>query len=85
MSNSKKVPLPTPIKRGDVEIKEVQLYEPSVQALQNLEITAVIRGDVSQMVMLLPRISDLSEQEVKSLNFKNMAALSLSVTSFLGD
>lgn len=81
----KVVKLPNPITRGEKEITEIQLQEPSVQSLQNLEITAVIRGDVSQILMLLPRITDLSEKEVRSLSFKNLSSLSLSVTSFLGD
>ena len=77
------VKLKTPIKRGETEISEIELQEPTVMALQELEVNAVIRGDVAQLVMLLPRITDLTEQEVKSLSFANIAAFSMRIVNFL--
>ena len=76
--------LPVPIMRGEKEIKEIELQEPTVLSLQGLETMGIIRGDVAQLCVLLPRISDLSSAETKSLCFKNLAAISMRVTSFLG-
>ena len=82
---SKKVTLPNPIKRRSSTLKTVTLNEPSVPALTGLEITAVVRGDTQQLCILLQRISELTETEVKKLSFKNIAKLSMEVTTFLGD
>lgn len=81
---TKKVTLPTPILRGETEITEIELFEPSMAALQGLEISSVVRGDVAQLMILLPKISDLNDAEVRKLSFKNITALSLAVTGFLG-
>lgn len=81
--NTKKVTLPDAIKRRSKDVKEITLSEPTVPALTGLEITGVIRGDTAQLVILLPRISELTEAEAKSLSFKNIAKLSMSVTNFL--
>ncbi len=80
---TKKVTLPTAIKRRNKDVKEITLSEPTITALTGLEITGVIRGDTAQLVTLLPRISDLTESEARNLSFKNIAKLSMSVTSFL--
>ena len=85
MPTEKIVTLPVPIKRGTKNITKVTLTEPSPTALIGLEMTGVIRGDVAQLMILLPRISDLTEAEVKAMKFKNMAKLSMSITNFLGD
>ena len=85
MANQKTITLPEPhTTKGGAQIEEVTLTEPSVPALQGLEINGVIRGDTTQLLILLPRISELTEADVKKLSFKNLAALSMSVTNFLG-
>ena len=76
--------LPVPIMRGEKEITKIELQEPTVLALQGLETMGIIRGDVMQLCVLLPRITELSNSEVKSLCFKNLSKLSMAVTSFLG-
>lgn len=83
---TQEITLAEPIERGDKKISKITLQEPSAQALTGLEVMSVIRGDVQQLIMLLPRICpDLEEHEAKKLSFKNIARISMAVTSFLGD
>lgn len=80
---TKTVKLSKPVMIDGVETTEIQLREPTLAALSGLEIAAVIRGQVDQLMMLLPKISDLTESQCANLSFRDMAALSLAVTGFL--
>lgn len=85
LANSKTITLPEPIERTSSKLKNITLAEPTVTSLHGLEITAVIRGDTAQLMILLPRISELTEAEVNKLTFKNIAFISMKVVSFLSD
>jgi hypothetical protein len=84
--NKKTIKLTSPIKNGNKkEITEITISEPTITDLHGLEINGVIRGDAAQLCILLPRISELTESQVKNLSFKNISLISMKVTSFLGD
>lgn len=75
--------LTKPIKVGDKEITEVVLREPTMAALAGLEIQPLIAGNVTQLAALLPKISDLSKEQVLGLNYAQVATLSMYLNHFL--
>ncbi len=80
---TKTVKLSNPVMIDGAETKEIQLREPTLAALSGLEVSAVIRGQVDQLMMLLPKISDLTESQCSNLGFRDIATLSMAVVGFL--
>lgn len=76
-------PLSKPIKRGDVELHEVTLTEPTMASLSGLQIQLIINGQTDQLMVLLPRISDLTKDEIMNLSFSQIASLAVHVNHFL--
>lgn len=86
MSNEKKeniVELDTPIKRGEQEITEVELRKPSSGELRGIQLADLLQMDVSALIKLLPRISPLTEAELRALDPADLVALGVKVTGFL--
>ena len=81
---SKKITLPQPMMIDGKEQTEVTINEPNIAAMQGLEMSGIIRGDVSQLMILIPKITEISAADLNKISFANMAALSLGVTGFLG-
>jgi len=81
---SKTITLPQPMMIDGKEQTEVTINEPNIAAMQGLEMSGIIRGDVSQLMILIPKITEISSADLNKISFANMAALSLGVTGFLG-
>lgn len=82
----KTIPLETPLKRGDDEIKSVTLRKPAAGALRGLDLTDLLRMDVTANIKLLPRITlepTLTEQEVAALDPADLVSLASEVAGFL--
>lgn len=80
----KVITLPQPMIISGSEVTEITIREPNIASMQGLEMSGVIRGDISQLMILIPKISDIGHADLNKISFSNMAALSLGVTSFLG-
>ncbi len=76
------VTLKTPIKRGENEIKEVQLREPKSGELRGLDNFSVLRMDVNAHRTLVPRISNLTANEFDALPPKDLLAVQQEVVAF---
>ncbi|MCO7217122.1 phage tail assembly protein [Halomonas sp. OfavH-34-E] len=76
------VTLKTPIKRGENEIKEVQLREPRSGELRGLDNFSVLRMDVNAHRTLVPRISNLTANEFDALPPKDLLAVQQEVVAF---
>lgn len=86
MSNEKKeniVELDTPIKRGEQVITEVELRKPSSGELRGIQLADLLQMDVSALIKLLPRISPLTEAELRAMDPADLVALGVKVTGFL--
>ena len=83
MSVTRVLKLKTGIKRGSKTVTEFTLREPTVKALSGLEIFSVVRGDVESLAVLLPRISDITEAEIKKFNFMQIAQVARELQYFL--
>lgn len=80
----KTIKLPIPMLVNGTEVSEVTINEPNIAAMQGLEMSGIIRGDISQLMVLIPKISEITQSDLNKISFANMAALSLGVTGFLG-
>lgn len=76
------VTLKTPIKRGEKEIKQVDLREPRSGELRGLDLFGVLRMDVSAHRTLVPRISNLTANEFDDLPPKDLLAVQQEVVAF---
>ncbi|WP_070415232.1 phage tail assembly protein [Pseudomonas lundensis] len=86
MNNEKKeniVELDTPIKRGEQVITEVELRKPSSGELRGIQLADLLQMDVSALIKLLPRISPLTEAELRAMDPADLVALGVKVTGFL--
>lgn len=85
MNNTVKVPLKTKLKRGDKEIKQVEVREPVSGELRGLAIVDLVRMEVSALIKVLPRITQptLTEQEVAALHPADLTALGMEISGFL--
>lgn len=79
------VELDEPIKRGDTEIRTIQLRKPKAGELRGISLHALAEMDVSALQRLLPRITipSLTQFEVDSLDLADMTALGVKVGTFL--
>lgn len=76
------VKLDSPIKRGEKEINEVSLRKPKAGELRGLKIVDLIQMDVAQVLILVPRISDLTEDEMQSMDTENLMTIATEVAGF---
>lgn len=77
------VELDTPVKRGEQEISEVELRKPSSGELRGIQLADLLQMDVGALIKLLPRISPLTEAEIRALDPADLVALGVKVTGFL--
>jgi len=79
------VELDTPIKRGEQEIRAVQLRKPKAGELRGIALNDLAQMDVSALQRLLPRITipPLTQAEVDNLELPDLVALGVKVGSFL--
>lgn len=70
---TEKIKLSRPIKRGDTEIKEIELRELTVY---DLEATGAEDNTVTAQVKRIAKVSGLTEDEVRGLAIKDYMAAS---------
>lgn len=63
-------------------ITEVTLRKPFAGEMRGLSFASIIELDVDSMVILIPRISELTERQMINLDPINMAPLFTAVASF---
>ncbi|MDE1464782.1 phage tail assembly protein [Spartinivicinus poritis] len=79
------ITLTSPIKRGDTTIDQVTLREPRAGELRRLKLMDVIQQDVSSLRILLPRICELTANEVDELSLVDLGNIASEVTLFFMD
>lgn len=74
----------SPIVRGDLTIKEVNINKPKTGALRGLALSDVLKLDVDTVIKLVPRVSTppLTEHEVANLDPTDFLSLSTAVVGF---
>lgn len=83
VKDTKKVILPFAIKVEEGEsIKEVVLKEPFAGELRGLKFANILETDVDAMVILIPRISELTERQMINMKPANFTPLIEGVLSF---
>lgn len=70
------------LKRGEDDIKTVELREPDTGSLRGLEMFAVLRMDVNAHRQLIPRISNITANEYDMLKPCDLLSLQTEVVSF---
>lgn len=78
----KTVVLSRPLKRGDEELKTVELREPKAGELRNLDNFDVLRMNVTAHRTLVPRISNLTANEYDQLSPKDLITVQQEVVAF---
>lgn len=77
------VPLPTPIKRGEIELTKVTMREPKGGELRGLETVAILRMDYTAHRTLIPRICpELTANDVDAMDPKNLLEVQQAVVGF---
>lgn len=83
--NENIVILEEPIKRGEMEISQVEIIKPNAGHLRGIGLASLANADVDALTVILPRITlpNLTTQECKSLNLPDLIALTGKVIGFL--
>ncbi|WJM53926.1 phage tail assembly protein [Pseudomonas asiatica] len=81
--NDNDVELDTPVKRGDSTIAVVTLRKPSSGELRGIQLSDLLQMDVGALIKLVPRISLLTEGEVRAMDPADLVAIGVKVTGFL--
>lgn len=81
---TKSVTLSSAIKIGDKEITEINLREPMGGDLRGLSLFSVSTGDVDQLSLLIPRISDplVAKEHVQNMSAGNLFKVGEAVSGF---
>ncbi|MBH3411451.1 phage tail assembly protein [Pseudomonas putida] len=77
------VELDTPVKRGESTITVVMLRKPSSGELRGIQLSDLLQMDVGALIKLVPRISLLTEGEVRAMDPADLVAIGVKVTGFL--
>ena len=77
------IPLETPLKRGETEITEILLRKPTAGELRGLSLVQLMNGDAGSVMVVLPRISTLTDAEVRGLDVADLSACALEIAAFL--
>lgn len=83
--NPNTVTLETPLKRGNDEIKSIELRKPVSGELRGANLTDLLQMDVSALHKVLPRITtpSLTEAEVAALDPSDLLSFGSMVAGFL--
>lgn len=78
------ITLNKPIKRGDTEITEFDIREPSAGELRGIRLSELLNGDIESLMIVLPRITNpiLQKNEVSSLGAQDIATVAGEVMDF---
>ena len=80
-----RIPLRKPIVRGDTKVSSILLREPDGVALMNVELFDLMRMNTTEIVKLLPRISEppLIDNEVKGMSGPDLFNVGQEIAAFL--
>jgi len=82
-ANPNTVRLDTPIKRGSHLLKEITLRKPASGELRGIHLAELLNMDVTSLIKLLPRITQLTAPEAAQLDPADLVAIGVKVTGFL--
>ncbi|MNZ36040.1 phage tail assembly protein [Pseudomonas sp. p106] len=77
------VELDTPVKRGESTLSTITLRKPSSGELRGIQLADLLQMDVGALIKLVPRISPLTEAEVRAMDPADLVAVGVKVTGFL--
>ncbi|MFJ5161118.1 phage tail assembly protein [Pantoea sp. NPDC088449] len=85
MENENIVVLETPLKRGETEIKQVELMKPNAGSLRGVRLSDIAGSDVDSLIVVLPRITvpSLTKADCLNLDPVDLIALAGKVIGFL--
>lgn len=83
--NENTVVLETPLKRGEVEIKQVDVIKPTAGSLRGVRLADLCQSDVDALLTVLPRITlpSLTKAECNALDPVDLIVLGGKVIGFL--
>ncbi|MGX2040667.1 phage tail assembly protein [Methylocaldum sp. MU1018] len=86
-NTSNTVKLSTPIKRGDKEITEITLREPSAGELRGVSLANLLQMEVGTVSKVLERVSEptLDAAALADLPARDLTSLSLELVNFFVD
>ena len=75
----------TPLKRGESEIKQVELIKPTAGSLRGVRLADLCQSDVDALLTILPRITlpSLTKAECNALDPIDLISLGGKVIGFL--
>jgi len=84
-NNDNTVILDVPLKRGDMEITEIQVTKPTAGSLRGIGLAALANAEVDALITILPRITspNLTKEECTRLELPDLIALAGKVIGFL--
>ncbi|MRT40119.1 phage tail assembly protein [Enterobacteriaceae bacterium RIT702] len=83
--NENTVVFETPLKRGESEIKQVELIKPTAGSLRGVRLADLCQSDVDALLTVLPRITlpSLTKTECNALDPIDLISLGGKVIGFL--
>lgn len=83
--NENSVVFETPLKRGDSEIKQIELIKPTAGSLRGVRLADLCQSDVDALLTVLPRITlpSLTKAECNALDPIDLISLGGKVIGFL--
>ena len=83
--NVKTAILENPIKRGDIQITEIQIRKPNVGTLRNLSLQDVLKWEINAVTTVLTRVTQptLNVAELNAMDVADYTTLTVELTSFL--
>ena len=83
--NVKTAILENPIKRGDIQITEIQIRKPNVGTLRNLSLQDVLKWEINAVNTVLTRVTQpaLNVSELNAMDVSDYTTLTVELTSFL--
>lgn len=82
--NSQTIPLDTPIKRGENTINSLTIRSPKKAVhLRGLNTMDIVQMNVDTLIKLLPRITELNEQEVSDMDPADLLKAGVVIVGFL--
>lgn len=76
--------LKVPLKRGDTDVTEITLREPTAGNLRGVHISDLYLGKVDALIVVIPRISEpkITEEEMRRMNVRDLASMAGKVSDF---
>lgn len=85
MSDTQKIQLETPIKRGESEIAAIEIRKPMAGSLRGVSLRALLDFETDAIIKVLPRISEppLTEAECGRLDPADLVQSGAAIAYFL--